>query len=461
MKKILIANRGEIACRIFRSCLELGIGTVAVYSEADKDSLHVEMADEAYLIGPANARESYLVADKVLDVALSSGAEAIHPGYGFLAENARFAEAVNKAGLVWIGPKPQTIVDMGDKERARKIAKTSGLRVLTGSARFPKGDLAGLEEAAEEIGFPLLVKASSGGGGIGMRQVDDPGDLRETAEATQSMAEKAFGDGTIYLERYIPKARHIEIQVFGFGDGHAVHLYERDCSTQRRFQKVIEESPAPDFPDVIRQKMATAAVVLCHQERYRGAGTIEFIVETETFEFFFLEMNTRIQVEHSVTELNTSRDLVALQIELARGSLAPFQQRDVSHQGHAIECRIYAENPAKNFMPAPGKLEVFDWSNVEPGVRIDSGFRSGDEVTSFYDPMIAKVICHADTRDDAIDKMVRTLDTIQLEGLVSNILFLKQTLCHDEFRKGRIFTGFIDTFGSDLVTASPSSGPSN
>ena len=237
MKKVLIANRGEIACRIFRSCLELGIGTVAVYSEADKDSLHVEMADEAYLIGPANARESYLVADKVLDVALSSGAEAIHPGYGFLAENARFAEAVNKAGLVWIGPKPQTIVDMGDKERAREIAKTSGLRVLTGSARFPKGDLAGLEEAAEEIGFPLLVKASSGGGGIGMRQVDDPGDLRETAEATQSMAEKAFGDGTIYLERYIPKARHIEIQVFGFGDGHAVHLYERDCSTQRRFRK--------------------------------------------------------------------------------------------------------------------------------------------------------------------------------------------------------------------------------
>ncbi|MGE4615960.1 MAG: biotin carboxylase N-terminal domain-containing protein, partial [Gammaproteobacteria bacterium] len=305
MKKILIANRGEIACRIFRSCLELGIGTVAVYSEADKDSLHVEMADEAYLIGPANARESYLVADKILDVALSSGAEAIHPGYGFLAENARFAEAVNKAGLVWIGPKPQTIVDMGDKERAREIAKTSGLRVLTGSARFPKGDLAGLEEAAEEIGFPLLVKASSGGGGIGMRQVDDPGDLRETAEATQSMAEKAFGDGTIYLERYIPKARHIEIQVFGFGDGHAVHLYERDCSTQRRFQKVIEESPAPDFPDVIRQKMATAAVVLCHQERYLGAGTIEFIVETETFEFFFLEMNTRIQVEHPVTELNT------------------------------------------------------------------------------------------------------------------------------------------------------------
>ena len=453
MKKILIANRGEIACRIIRSCLDLGIDTVAVYSEADKESLHVEMADEAHLIGPANARESYLVADKVLDVALSSGADAIHPGYGFLAENARFAEAVDKAGLVWIGPKPQTIVDMGDKERAREIAKASGLPVLPGSARFPKDDLAGLGEAAAKVGFPLLVKASSGGGGIGMRQVDDPGDLRETVEATQSMAEKAFGDGTIYLEHYIPKARHIEIQVFGFGDGHAVHLYERDCSTQRRFQKVIEESPAPGLPDVIRQRMATAAVVLCHQERYLGAGTIEYIVDAETFEFFFLEMNTRIQVEHPVTEFNTGRDLVALQIELARGSLVPFQQRDISHQGHAIECRIYAENPAKNFMPSPGKLEVFDWSNLEPGVRIDSGVRSGDEVTFYYDPMIAKVICHADTRDDAIDKMVRTLDAIQLEGLVSNVPFLKRTLCHDVFRKGRVFTGFIDTHGSDLVAA--------
>jgi acetyl/propionyl-CoA carboxylase alpha subunit len=453
MKKILIANRGEIACRIIRSCRDLGIGTVAVYSEADKESLHVEMADEAHLIGPAAARQSYLVADKVLQAALSSGADAIHPGYGFLAENARFADAVNEAGLVWIGPKPQTIVDMGDKERAREIAKASGLPVLPGSARFPKGDLAGLEEAAEEVGFPLLVKASSGGGGIGMRRVDDPGNLRETAEATQSMAEKAFGDGTIYLERYIPKARHVEIQVFGFGDGHAVHLYERDCSIQRRFQKVIEESPAPEFPDVVRQQMAAAAVVLCQQERYRGAGTIEFIVEADTFEFFFLEMNTRIQVEHPVTELNTGRDLVALQIELARGSLAPFQQRDVSRQGHAIECRIYAENPAKNFMPSPGKLEVFDWSNVEPGVRIDSGFRAGDEVTFFYDPMIAKVICHAHTRSEAIDKMVRTLDAIRLEGLASNVQFLKRTLCHDEFRKGRVFTGFVDTHGSDLVAA--------
>lgn len=451
MKKILIANRGEIACRIIRTCRNLGIGAVAVYSVADKESLHVEMADEAYLIGPAAARESYLVADKILETAQSSGADAIHPGYGFLAENANFAETVTKAGLIWIGPHFQTIIDMGDKERARDIAKASGLPVLPGSARFPIDDLGGLDEAAAEIGFPLLVKASAGGGGIGMRQVDDPKDLRKTVEATQSMAEKAFGDGAIYLERYIPRARHIEIQVFGFGDGQAVHLYERDCSLQRRFQKVIEESPAPGLPEGIRRQMTAAAVALCNHERYRGAGTIEFIVDAETFEFFFLEMNTRIQVEHPVTELITGRDLVAMQIELALESLSSFPQRDIIHQGHAIECRIYAENPAKNFMPSPGMLEIFEWPDVEAGVRIDSGFRSGDEITFYYDPMIAKVICHADTRDDAIDKMVRTLDAIRLEGLVCNIPFLKQTLGHDEFRKGKVFTGFIDSYKSDLV----------
>ncbi len=452
MKKILIANRGEITCRIIRTCRTLGIAAVAVYSEADKQSLHVEMANEAYLIGPGPARESYLVAAKILETARSSDVDAIHPGYGFLAESADFAAAVTEAGLIWIGPKSQTIADMGDKERARNIAKASGVAVLPGSARFPMGDLAGVEEAAAEIGFPLLVKASAGGGGIGMRLVDNAEYLGKTAEATQAMADKAFGDGAIYLERYIPRSRHIEIQVFGFGDGQAAHLYERDCSLQRRFQKVIEESPAPGLPDVVRQQMTVAAVALCTHEHYQGAGTIEFIVDAETFEFFFLEMNTRIQVEHPVTEFITGRDLVALQIELALGSLTSFPQADVIHQGHAIQCRIYAENPAKNFMPSPGKLETFAWPDLEPGVRIDSGFRSGDEITFFYDPMIAKVICHADTRDEAIDKMVRSLDAIRLEGLVCNIAFLKQTLCHDAFRKGDVFTGFIDAYKSDLVS---------
>lgn len=453
MKKLLIANRGEIACRVVRSCKDLGIKTVAVYSEADKNALHVEMADEAHFIGPAQARESYLVASKVLDIAISNGADAIHPGYGFLAENADFATAVQKSGLIWVGPKPSTITDMGDKERARDIAKASGLPVLQGSSRFPFGDLAGLEEAAEDVGYPLLVKAASGGGGIGMREIKSAEELRSAVESTQSMAEKAFGDGTIYLERYIPRARHIEIQVFGFGDGHVVHFGERDCSTQRRFQKVIEESPAPNLPDIVRQKMATAATVLCHHERYQGAGTVEFIVDADTFEFFFLEMNTRIQVEHPVSEMATGVDLVALQIDYAREMLVPFDQRDISHRGHAIECRVYAENPAKNFMPSPGTLKVLDWSGVEDDVRIDSGFRSGDEVTFFYDPMIAKVICHAGTRNEAIAKMIRNLNAIHIEGIKTNIDFMKRVLAHEEFFQGNVFTGFIDHYKSELTTA--------
>jgi acetyl-CoA carboxylase biotin carboxylase subunit len=451
MKKLLIANRGEIACRVMRSCQDLGIKTIAVYSEADKSALHVEMADESHLLGPAAARESYLVTDKVLDVAKSSGADAVHPGYGFLAENASFARAVQDAGIVWVGPNPSTIEEMGDKERARAIAKASGVPILPGSQRFAEGDLAGLEDAAEEIGYPLLVKAASGGGGIGMREVSSVEDLRKAVEATQSMAAKAFGDGTVYLERYIPRARHVEVQVFGFGDGQAVHFGERDCSTQRRFQKIIEESPAPNLPDDIRHQMATAATALCHHVKYRGAGTVEFIVDADRLEFFFLEMNTRIQVEHPVSEMTTSADLVALQIELARGTLETFDQATVNQQGHAIECRIYAENPAKNFMPAPGPLKVFDVTAVEPDVRIDSGFRSGDEITFYYDPMIAKVICHAETRDAAIAKMQRSLDAIRIEGTTTNIPFMKQVLNHEDFIKGNVFTGFIDHNKSDLL----------
>lgn len=452
MKRILIANRGEIACRIIRSCQSLGIETIAVYSEADKNAMHVEMADEAHLIGPAAARESYLKAEKVLDVAKANGAEGVHPGYGFLAENAEFAQAVQDAGLIWIGPKPTTIVDMGDKERARDIAKASGVPVVPGSARFLPGDLAGLESAADEVGYPLLVKASAGGGGIGMREVSNPDDLIKTVEATQSMAEKAFGDGSVFLERFIPRARHVELQVFGFGDGTAVHLGERDCSIQRRFQKVIEESPAPVFPDEVRQQMAKAAIDLCHHERYQGAGTVEFIVDADTNDFFFLEMNTRIQVEHPVSEMVTGLDLVAMQIELARGALEPFDQSTIRRQGHAIECRIYAENPAKNFMPAPGKIELFDTSKLDEDARIDTGFRGGDEVTFFYDPMIAKLICHASTRQDAIEKTIRNLRSLQLSGITTNVDFMIEVLKHAEFDNGHVFTGFIDAFKTDLIS---------
>ncbi|MDQ2916902.1 MAG: biotin carboxylase N-terminal domain-containing protein [Casimicrobiaceae bacterium] len=452
MNKILIANRAEIACRIIRSCRALGLATVAIYSEADAHALHVAMADEAHCVGAAPARESYLRSDRILEAAASSGADAVHPGYGFLAENARFAQAVIDSGLIWIGPLPETIADMGEKDKARTIAEAAGLPVLPGSRPFAGGELEGLLEAARKIGYPLLVKASAGGGGIGMRRVEDPEKLLEVAEATQSMAEKSFGDGTIYLERYLPKARHIEVQVFGFGDGRAVDLHERDCSIQRRFQKVVEESPAPGLPDVVRKQMSTAASALCHHQRYRGAGTIEFIVDAETFDFYFLEMNTRIQVEHPVTEMTTGLDLVAMQIELAQGTLAPVEQRDVRHRGHAIECRIYAENPAKNFRPSPGTLARFELPAREEGVRIETGFRTGDRITVFYDPMIAKVICRAATRGAAIDRMLAALAATSIEGLATNVPFLMATINHPAFREGKVFTGFIDAYMQELVS---------
>ena len=451
MHKVLIANRGEIACRIIRACRTLGLETVAVYSEADAQALHVEMADEAVAIGPGPARESYLLAANVLEAARASGADAVHPGYGFLAESPAFAGAVADAGLVWIGPDAATIADMGDKERARDIAHACGIPVVPGSRRFAAGDLDGLGVAAEAVGFPLLVKASAGGGGIGMRRVDEAEKLAGVAEATQSMASKAFGDGTIYLERLIPKARHVEIQVFGFGDGRAVHLFERDCSTQRRFQKVIEESPAPNLSEDVRAKMAAAAVALSEDRRYRGAGTIEFIVDAETAEFFFLEMNTRIQVEHPVTEMVTGIDLVALQIDLARGTAPALAQEDIRVAGHAVECRLYAEKPEKNFMPSPGRLSDLVLPDETDGVRIDTGFRAGDEVSFLYDPMIAKVICHAASRDEAIDRMAATLSAIRIEGIVSNVDFLGKTVTHGAFRAGDVFTGFIDAHKADLI----------
>lgn len=459
MKTVLIANRGEIACRVIRSCRALGLQSVAVYSEADRNALHVELADKAIGIGPAPARDSYLRADRILDAARESSADAVHPGYGFLAENPVFAEQVKRSGLVWIGPTSTSIRDMGDKERARELARAAGLPIVPGSVRFSPGELTGLEPAGERVGYPLIVKATAGGGGIGMRRVDSPAKLRETAEATQSMAAKSFGDGSIYLERYIESARHVEIQVFGFGDGHAVHLFERDCSIQRRFQKVIEESPAPGLTDEVRHAMAKAATRLCQHQRYAGAGTVEFIVDVNASDFYFLEMNTRIQVEHPVTEMNTRRDLVGMQIELARGTLTRLQQREIIAEGHAIECRIYAENPTKNFMPSPGRLRRFCIPEQSSNVRIDSGFRSGDEVTPFYDPMIAKVICHGETRDAAIMRMIKTLATIEIDGIATNLAFLRATIDHPGFREGKVFTGFVDRFRTSLVTPSSATGP--
>ena len=452
VNKILIANRGEIACRVMRSARALGARTVAVYSDADRESLHVATADEAVHIGPSKAAESYLNIDALLAAAAATGATAVHPGYGFLAENANFASRVLAAGLVWIGPTPAQIEAMGDKARARALAEAAGVPIVPGSARFPTGELAGLEAAAVQVGYPLLVKASAGGGGIGMRLVEDPAQLLKTAEATQTMAARSFGDGTVFLERYIPRARHVEIQVFGFGDGRAVHVYERDCSIQRRFQKVIEEAPAPGLPPSVRQQMAEAAARLAASQHYRGAGTVEFIVNAETFEFFFLEMNTRIQVEHPVTECITGLDLVGLQLRLAAGeALADITQAGIAVNGHAVECRLYAENPAKMFLPSPGKLTTFALPAAGDGVRIDTGVREGDTITPYYDPMVAKLICHGATREEALAKMAAVLAETQVEGIFTNVQFLRRVVAHPAFAQGDVFTGFIETHKADLL----------
>jgi len=443
ISKLLIANRGEIACRIARTAKAMGLHVVAVHSDVDADALHVETADEAYAIGPAPARQSYLNQDGILAAARKSGADSLHPGYGFLSESPEFARKVLDAGLTWIGPRPETIADMGDKERARDIAVASGVPVLPGSPRFQPGDTRGLKQAAEEVGYPLLVKAASGGGGIGMRRIDSPDDLADVVAATQSMAEKAFGDGTIYLERFVARGRHVEVQIFGFGDGRGVHLFDRDCSLQRRFQKIIEEAAAPDVEDAARQTMADAAVALVRHERYAGAGTVEFMYDMDREEAFFLEMNTRIQVEHPVTEMITGVDLVEWQIRQADGTLEPIQQDAIENSGHAIEARIYAERPEKSFLPSPGVLERLGWPMEGAGLRIDAGVREGDRITPHYDPMIAKLIAHGETRETAIDRLVEALGQTEITGVSTNRSFLEDLVGSPEFRAGALSTAFL------------------
>ncbi len=446
ISKILIANRGEIACRVIRSAKRLGIAAVAVHSEADANALFVEMADEARLIGPPPAQQSYLNVDAILTAARETGADAIHPGYGFLAENPRFAGAVIDAGLTWIGPRPKTIEDMGNKERARDIAKAAHVPVLPGSPRFSKGDVAGVEAAAMEVGFPLLVKAAAGGGGIGMRKVDGPDGLLAQVETTQALAERSFGDGTVYLEYFIPNARHIEVQVFGFGDGGGVHLFERDCSVQRRFQKVIEEAPAAQIPERELRAMREAALSLVHHERYTGAGTIEFIYDRDTDHFYFLEMNTRIQVEHAVTEMITGVDLVAWQIELAAGTFEPPKQDDIVTKGAAVECRIYAERPEKNFLPSPGEIVRFELPAASESLRIDTGVRAGDKITPYYDPMIAKLIAKGPDRAGAMEAMLAALAKTTIEGPSTNAQFLAQVLTDPVFRDDLPSTDYVQQF---------------
>lgn len=438
--KILIANRGEIAVRIIRACRELGVKTVAVYSDADRRSLHVAMADEAYHIGPPPPGESYLAINKIVDVAKRSGAEAVHPGYGFLSEKEAFASACEKEGIVFIGPSSEAIRLMGDKITARKIAQRAKVPLVPGS----QGAVTDVEavRVAKKIGYPIMIKASAGGGGKGMRLVKKPDEFESSLRMARSEARSAFGDDSVYVEKFVEQPRHVEIQVIGDSHGNVLHLFERECSIQRRHQKVIEESPSPAISDKTRKKMGEVAVKIAKAVSYRGAGTIEFIMDHKE-NFYFLEMNTRIQVEHPVTEMVTGFDIVKWMIRIAAGEKLPFKQRHISMKGHALECRIYAEDPESNFLPSPGKLEYVRVPSG-PGVRDDSSIYSGYEVTPFYDPMLSKLIVWADTREEAIKKMNSVLREYVVLGVKTNIGFLRRVMDNEEFIRGKFDTGFIE-----------------
>lgn len=442
IKKILIANRGEIAVRIIRTCREMDIRTISIYSEADRLSRHVLMADEAYLIGGAAAAESYLNIDKILQIARKAKVDAIHPGYGFLAENAEFADRVQKAKIIFIGPDPDTIRLMGSKTEARNAMMNSGVPVVPGSK-----DLIRSAEQAQEIihglgGFPVLIKAAAGGGGKGMRIVREAAELARAIEAGKNEARKAFGDPTLYIEKYLDSPRHIEIQIFGDRRGNFVHLGERDCSIQRRHQKVIEESPSPIITPQKREEMGQIAVQAARACNYVGAGTVEFLFDKKG-NFYFLEMNTRLQVEHPVTEMVTGMDLVKLQIQVAEGKPIPFKQEEVQFNGHAIECRIYAEDALQNFMPSTGRITYVN--NPEgPGVRLDSGITTDSEITMHYDPLISKLIVWASSREECLSRMRRTLAEYHISGVHTTIPFCYRVMEHPGYARGQFDTNFID-----------------
>ena len=445
MKKILIANRGEIACRIIDSCKKLNLHSIAVYSDVDKNSKHVRKADESVHIGGSKAQDSYLASNKIIEAAQKVKADAIHPGYGFMAENDQFAQQVIDAGIVWIGPKPNTIVSMGNKDIARNLALKNNLPICPGlnNKDLEKDDL---EKKCNEIGFPILIKASAGGGGIGMQIVNNYSELFKSIEKTKNLAKKAFGNSDVFLEKFIKNARHIEIQIFGFGEKKAVHFYERDCSIQRRFQKIIEESPAPKIePDIINT-MAENAVNFATNQKYEGAGTIEFIYDVEEKKFYFLEMNTRIQVEHPVTESITNSDLVEMQIKFALGiNLDLTEQNKINRTGHAIECRLYAEDPSKNFLPSPGKISKLKIPNVGlTNIRLDIGVDEGDEISFYYDPMIAKIISKGSNRTESINNMVQYLKEFEIEGINTNKSFLISVLQNKTFEEANFNTKFIE-----------------
>lgn len=440
--KILIANRGEIACRVIDTCRKLGVKTVAVFSDADSHSRHVEMADEAVHIGPSPVAESYLQMDRIIAAAKDTGAEAIHPGFGFLSENPEFVEAVENAGITFIGPKAFSIRAMGLKDNAKKLMEEAGVPVVPGyhgDSQKPEF----LKEEADRIGYPVLIKARAGGGGKGMRLVENPADFTNALESAQREGEASFGDGHVLIEKYVNAPRHIEVQVFGDSHGDAVHLYERDCSLQRRHQKVIEEAPAPGMTDALREAMTSAAVKAAKAISYEGAGTIEFIVDGSRMtpdSFYFMEMNTRLQVEHPVTEMITGVDLVEWQLRVAAGEPIPLAQDEINIKGHAFESRIYAEDPANDFLPETGTLTSLSYPTES---RIETGVRAGDTITAFYDPMIAKVITHSTDRKSALEAMGTALNDTHVEGCVTNIPFLTNLTRHEGFTEGSVDTGLI------------------
>jgi acetyl-CoA carboxylase biotin carboxylase subunit len=446
-KKILIANRGEVAVRIIRACQEMAIRTVAVYSDADADALHTMLADESVRIGPPAPAASYLCGDCILEVAQRLDCDAIHPGYGFLSENADFAQAVQQAGLTWIGPSPVAMRTMGSKTSARAAMQAAGVPIVPGYQESQEdADL--LAAAAQHIGFPVLVKATAGGGGKGMRIVNDPVELPAALASARREAQNAFGDARIYLEKLIRSPRHIEFQVLGDAQGNAVHLFERECSVQRRHQKIVEETPSPLLDADLRRRMGEAAVAAVRAVGYVNAGTLEFLVDPADRSFYFLEMNTRLQVEHPITEQVTGVDLVKLQIQVAAGQPIPFTQEQVGQRRHAIECRIYAEDPANGFLPSVGKV-LRAVEPVGPGVRVDAGVTTGDEVTVHYDPMIAKLIVLGEDRADALRKMDWALSHYVLLGLTTNIPFLRDVVTHEVFRRGEAATDFVERYFAD------------
>lgn len=441
IKKLLIANRGEIAIRIIRACRDMGIATVAVYSDADRRARPVLMADEAVRIGPPPAVESYLKIDHIIDAALKTGADAVHPGYGFLAENAQFAEACTEAGLNFIGPPAKAIAMMGDKIAARQMMENSGVPVIPG-ANKPIKTPEEIISAAEQVGFPILLKAVAGGGGKGMRVVHKPEDIPHAFEAAASEAQSAFGDARVFWEKYLERPRHIEFQIVADKFGNVIHLGERECSIQRRHQKVIEESPSPIVTEDLRERMGRAAVAAARACGYVNAGTVEFMVDTNR-DFYFLEMNTRLQVEHPVTELVTGIDLVRRQLLIAAGEELPYRQDEITRNGHAIEFRIYAEDPKNNFLPSAGTLSVYREPHG-PGVRLDSGVYEGAEIPVFYDPLISKLIVWGKTRDEAITRGIRALEEYTIAGVATTIKFHCWALKHPLFRAGNISTHFVD-----------------